>query len=266
MTRRFSSGVLGSCIVAWGASLSAGAVDAQQPDSIRIVVQVRDASDGTPVAGADLVPDRGTSLFRTDRTGDLALRLRRGTPAAYTVRRIGFVAQSLLIDGEEDTVRVDLGRMVPVLAPVIIEESLEKSLPPDIYEDLRRRDHTRLHGPREFAASGEKLVGAFLLGRGGVVTVPCPPPPGATPAGTRRTQPVDRDPSALFWPCAPSRDKTRPVIVIIDNGPMQPFDRVRSMNLDQVGAIAVTQGAMLRIYTKAYLEARRAQVRFDSGK
>jgi hypothetical protein len=77
------------------------------------------------------------------------------------------------------------------------------------------------------------------------------------PEGKVRTEPVQKEPADIWWPCCLDRGKPRSITVRIDGGPAEPFDVVSSRVLSEFATMAVVSCGTVVAYTKDYALRQR---------
>jgi carboxypeptidase family protein len=222
--------------------------------------RVTDAVSGAPVPSASVDVRSANAEFvrlstTADDSGRFSVQLPRDGAVVVTVRRLGYRAQTKPVMAIGDTsITIALVSVAQPLGPVVIEERGAE----DVLSELRRGfpDHTRVFEGQDLAHTGQLLTGAFLLGQGGIMRVPCQRSGGFLPPGKVRSVPVEHEPADIWWPCALVRGKPVSVIVSVDGGPAQEFAWISSRELSEFAMIAVTHGQAVRAYTRKYIEAK----------
>jgi hypothetical protein len=224
--------------------------------------RVTEAVSGAPVPSAQVDVRSANAEFvrlstTADDSGRFSVQLPRDGAVLVMVRRLGFRSRTKSVMAIADTsITVALVSLAQPLGPVVIEERGPEDVLSELRRGFRATDHTRVFEEKDLARTGQLLAGAFLLGQGGIMRVPCQRSAGFIPEGKVRSVPVEHEPADIWWPCALVRGKPVPVRVSVDGGPPQEFAWISSRELSEFAMVAVTHGFAVRAYTKQYIAAK----------
>lgn len=242
-----------------GPPAPAGARDSR----VLIAGRLNDSVSGTPVR-ATAIEFRYTTrdslrlVTQSDDSGHFRLLAPRRGEVRLTIRRPGYEPFGRTIELTYDTLLLSivLTRAPQPLQPIVVERSEVDLVLREMRRELRSRDRTRIYDQRALEKSRQLMAGAFLLGQGGIVRVPCQRSARFLPEGKVRTQPVEHEPADLFWPCTLVRGKPVSVLVSVDNGPLGEFNAVSARALEEFAMVVVSHNNVVRAYTKQYIESR----------
>jgi hypothetical protein len=239
--------------------------DARSQDASRGAVTptlrgvVRESLTARPLGGVavHVVSVEQPSWSRTAMTNDAGrfeVRLERRGEFRLSSRRPGYTPAELSVRIASDTTSVSM-ELSPVATPLPEVAVREREI--DLFVRDLRRAYRSVNRARVFDASqmdrtGQLLTGPFILGQAGVVPVSCGRSKQFLPEGKVRTQPVEREPADIWWPCFLDKGKPRSILIRIDGGPAEPFDHISNRALSEFAAIAVVGGGIVVAYTRDY--------------
>ena len=230
---------------------------------VLIAGRVKDSVSGAPVRATSIeiryaTRDSLPLVTVSDDSGHFRLMAPRRGEVRLTIRRPGYEPFVRTIDIANDTLllSIALRRIPQPLQPIVVERSAVDLVLREMRHELRSRDRTRIYDQRALEKSKQLMAGAFLLGQGGIVRVPCQRSAMFLPEGKVRTQPVEHEPADLFWPCTMVRGKPVSVLVSVDNGPLGEFNAVNARALEEFAMVVVSHNNVVRAYTKLYVENR----------
>ena len=159
------------------------------------------------------------------------------------------------------SVAITLARLAQPLPEVSVVESEVDLFVRDLRQSYKSVNRSRVYDAAMMEKTGQLLAGAFLLGQGGVVAVPCQRSSQFLPEGKVRTEPVTKEPADIWYPCFLDRGKPRSIMIRIDGGPPEPFDAISNRVLSEFAAVAIVQGGFIVAYTKDYAMRQRLRRR-----
>ena len=254
-----------------GARGQGTAAGAEAPASrVFVAGRVIDSLSGAPVRASSieiryLTRDSLRLATLSDDSGHFRLSVPRQGPVRLTVRRPGYEPFGRTIEITRDTLllSIALRRIPQPLQTVIVEQTEVDLVLREMRRELRSQNHTRIFDQRALEKSKQLLAGAFLLGQGGIMRIPCQRSAQFLPQGKVRTQPVEHEPADLFWPCTLVRGKPVSVLVSVDNGPLGEFNAVSARQLEEFAMVVVSHNNIVRAYTKLYIENRARARRLE---
>ena len=225
---------------------------------------VIDARSQRPLAGVTVqispVDDPGgRRTTTTGETGRFVVRVARRGNFAVVARSPGFspFGTSVRVAGDSIELFISLSPLAQSLPEVSVVESEVDLFVHELRRTFKPVGRSRLFDASQMEKTGQLLAGPFLLGQAGIIAVNCQRSAAFLPEGKVRTEPVQKEPADIWWPCFLDRGKPRSIMIRIDGGPPEPFDAISNRVLSEFAAMSVVQGGMVFAYTKDYALRQR---------